>query len=109
MLRRVVLVVVGLCLWSHLALAEGKEAAYGNDAGYGVLAVFANIFYMPAKVVYATVGGLTGSLAYLCTVGDFDTAQSIWSPSLGGTYVITPAMLHSDEPILFSGTSYSKD
>src|SRR5216684_1706584 len=102
MWRRIAAMLVVLSLWGRVALAEGH---YGNDAGYGFLSVIANVFYMPAKLVYAIVGGVTGGLAYVCTVGNFETAQSVWSPSLGGTYVITPAMLRSDEPILFSGVS----
>jgi hypothetical protein len=94
---------MGLCLW--VAVARAADNDYASDAGYGVLAVVSNVFYMPAKIVYATLGGLTGSLAYLLTVGDFDTAEAIWSPSLGGSYVVTPAMLRSDEPILFNGPS----
>ena len=120
MMRRVAVAAVTLCLWSQVAVAEIREsgtqeapaAASGSawsDAGYGTLAVLTNILYMPAKIVYASVGLLTGSLAYLCTVGDEDTAKSIWNPSLGGTYVVTPAMLRSDEPILFSGVSHSKN
>jgi len=52
---------------------------------------------------------LTGGLAYLLTVGDTETAQKVWSPSVGGSYVITPAMLRGDEPILFNGPSYSNN
>ena len=122
MMRRVVLAAVTLCLWSQVAVAEIRESAAEEgaapasassfnwgDAGYGTLAVVTNIFYMPAKLVYASVGLVTGGLAYVLTVGDDDTAKSIWSPSLGGTYVVTPAMLRNDEPILFSGASHSKD
>lgn len=110
MVRRMMLIVVVCCLWFRVAGAETTtERTYGSEAGYGILAVTANILYMPAKVVYAFLGGLTGSMAYLLTVGSLDTAESIWSPSLGGTYVVTPAMLRNEEPILFSGASRSQD
>ena len=33
---------------------------YPNQAGWGVLAVLANVGYMPAKMIYALTGGLTG-------------------------------------------------
>jgi hypothetical protein len=91
------------------ATSTATHASYWSDAGYGVLATFSNIFYMPAKVVYAGVGLLTGSLGFVLTAGDGDIARSIWSPSLGGTYVITPGMLRGHEEILFSGPSYSND
>ncbi len=121
MMRRLVLVAVTLCLWSQVAVAEIQESGIKEppaatssefswgDAGYGSLAVLTNFFYMPAKIVYGSLGLLTGSLAYVLTVGDADAAMTIWSPSLGGTYVVTPAMLRSDEPILFSGPSHSKN
>jgi hypothetical protein len=76
-----------------------------ESAGWGVLAVFANVGYMPAKTIYALMGGLTGGLAFLCTGGDLDTASSIWEPSLGGTYVLTPGMIRGEDQILFAGPS----
>ena len=64
------------------------------------------MFYIPAKLVYATLGGLTGGIAYLLTVGNGDAAQGILSPSIGGTYVLSAEMLQGDQPILFSGESF---
>ncbi len=106
MVRRVAVIAVVLCLRLQVALADGD---YPSEAGYGVLAVATNLLYMPAKLVYATLGGLTGGLAYLLTVGDMDTAESIWSPSLGGTYVVSTRMLRGEDPVLFSGESHSKN
>jgi len=63
--------------------------------------------YIPVKLVYALLGGLTGALAYGLTGGNYGIAQSIWTPSLGGTYVVTPPMLRGDEAIYFSGESQS--
>jgi|SRR5215468_576290 len=107
MLRRMAVGVVVLSVWSCVALAADRDI--GSDAGYGVLAVLTNILYMPVKVVYAGLGGLTGSLAYLLTVGNLDAAQAVWNPSLGGDYIVTPSMLRGEEPILFNGPSYSKN
>lgn len=109
MVRRLILGGVMVCLLSRVALAETKESNYWSDAGYGTLAVVANLLYMPAKIVYAMLGTATGGLAYLVTVGNGDVAESIWSPSVGGSYVVTPAMVRGDEPILFNGASISKD
>lgn len=121
MMRKLVWAAVVLCLSYQAAVAEIRESGTEqpaaaassespwSDAGYGTLAVVSNILYMPVKIVYASVGLVTGGLAYVLTVGDDDVARTIWSPSLGGTYVVTPAMLRNDEPILFSGTSHSKN
>jgi len=122
MVRKVMIVLVVLCLLVQTGQAaqaaessknstkeSTKESSYWGDAGYGTLAVFANLLYMPVKVVYAGLGLVTGSLAYVLTVGNADTAQQVWSPSVGGSYVVTPAMLRGDEPVLFNGPSYSND
>ena len=119
MVRKMMLVLVVLCLVLQTAQAAETTAntkettkdssSYWGDAGYGTLAVFANLLYMPVKVVYASLGLVTGSLAYVLTVGNSDTAQQVWSPSMGGSYVVTPAMLRGDEPMLLNGPSYSND
>ena len=89
------------------AVARPADAAerYASDFGVGIGTVFVNLFYMPVKVVYATLGGLTGGLAYCLTGGRMDTASAVWRPSMGGTYVITPAMLRGEDPIYFSGVT----
>ncbi|HSD09501.1 MAG TPA: hypothetical protein VLF14_00825 [Candidatus Binatia bacterium] len=88
-----------------LCALAGPAAAkdYGNQAGWGFAAVLANLLYIPAKLVYATLGGVTGGLGYLLTAGNGDVAEKILAPSVGGTYVLTPDMLRGEQPILFSG------
>jgi len=88
--------------------AEEEEHRYASDFGVGVGAVFTNILYMPAKFVYATLGGVTGSFAYVLTGLNMDIAKSVWVPSLGGTYVVTPSMLKGEDRIYFSGTTQPK-
>ncbi len=109
MWRKWMLVGTFVFLLAQASLAQAKETHYWGDAGWGVLAVVANVVYMPVKIVYAGLGTLTGGLAYLLTVGDTETANKVWSPSIGGSYVVTPSMLRGDEPVLFNGPSYSSD
>lgn len=86
-----------------------RDGNFASDFGVGVGTVFVDLVYMPVKVVYATLGGLTGGFAFLLTGGRFDTAEAIWKPSLGGTYVITPRMLRGEDPIYFSGGSEEEE
>ncbi len=94
-----------------IALAAARPAAaidapeYANDFGLGVGTVLCDLVYMPLKVVYATLGGITGGFAFVLTGGRTEIASAIWRPSLGGTYVLTPGMLRGDEQIYFSGTT----
>ena len=93
-----------LAVLTALATAQPAEAGYLEDAGWGSLTVLSNVVYMPAKLCYATLGGLTGGLAYALTAGDLQTAETVWVTTMGGTYVVTPGMLQGQEPIAFSGT-----
>ena len=72
--------------------------------GWGALTGLSNLVYVPAKLVYAGLGGLTGGLALGLTGGDVGTAQAIWEPSLGGDYFLTPGMVQGEESISFAGT-----
>lgn len=97
------LIVAAALLAALLAAPRTARAEYGDEAGWGILSVIANVGYMPAKTIYATLGGLTGGLAYVCTGGNYETASNIWGMSLGGTYALTPAMLRGEQPIAFAG------
>jgi hypothetical protein len=74
-----------------------------STVGWGALTGLSNLLYVPAKLVYASVGGLTGGLALGLTGGDMNTAQAIWEPSLGGDYFLTPGMIQGDESFSFAG------
>ena len=109
MWRRILLIAVLVCACSGAVLAQtstNQEGSTWDDAGWGVLTLGANLFYIPAKVVYAGAGAVTGGLAYALTVGDAETAHKIWSPSLGGSYVVTPSVLRGEDPVQFSGPKY---
>ncbi len=72
-------------------------------AGYGAGALLCNVLYIPAKLVYAILGGVVGGGTYLITAGNQQAANTVWRSSLGGDYVVTPQMLAGQQPINFSG------
>ena len=74
-----------------------------QGVGYGAGSLLTNVVYIPAKLVYAILGGLVGGGAWCLTGGNSQTANTIWRSSLGGDYVVTPDMLAGKEPIHFSG------
>jgi hypothetical protein len=96
-------VLVGALALPAGALAEETKQA-GREAGIGLATVVANIFYIPAKVGYAAVGGITGGLTYALTGGNLDAAEKVWVASGGGDYVLSPQHLQGREKIQFSGT-----
>ncbi len=71
--------------------------------GAEIGAFFANIPYLTAKVAYAGLGGFAGGLAYVLTGGDELAACRIWTPSMRGTYILTPEHLRGKKPIRFAG------
>jgi hypothetical protein len=105
------MVSLGLCslLISAAGVAPAQaKSTYWSEFGWGLAAVGTNLFYFPTKLVYATMGGLTGGVAYALTVGNLESAQTIWSPALGGTWVVSPEILQGREPLLLFGESYEK-
>ena len=88
-----------------LGTTRPAHAGFLEDAGWGSLTVLSNLVYMPVKMVYAGLGGITGGLAFALTGGDVDTAEKVWVPSMGGTYIVTPSMLRGEESIAFSGSA----
>ena len=77
-------------------------ADYLEDAGIGTATVAANVFYIPAKLTYATLGGITGSLAYVLTGTNREIAERVWKPSMGGDYVLKRQHIRGEETIYFS-------
>jgi len=87
-----------------LLTPTAARADFLEDAGMGTLTVLANVGYIPVKLVYAILGGVTGGFAYVLTGANYNVAERIWVPSLGGHYVLNTDQLRGNEPIYFSGT-----
>jgi hypothetical protein len=94
--------VVGGLVTAALLSPPLARADYLEDAGMGTATVLANVLYMPAKLVYATLGGITGGFAYVLTGANYQVAERVWTPSLGGNYVLNPEQLRGNQPIYFS-------
>lgn len=84
---------------------QAAEPAVGEELGYGVGSVLANVVYMPAKITYAGLGLLTGGLGYVLTAGRADVANNIIYPSVKGNYVVTPSHLKGTDPLYFVGAA----
>jgi hypothetical protein len=85
-----------------VTLPVQAQADFLEDAGTGTATVLANVVYIPTKLVYATLGGITGGFAYVLTGANYQVAEKIWVPSLGGNYVLSPDQLFGNQPIYFS-------
>lgn len=102
--RRMVvgILLCGVLFGASPPVAHAEESTFSN-VGAGIGAAFANLLYIPGKLVYAALGAVTGTLAYGLTLGNMDVASGIWEPTIGGTYVLTPDMMRGEEPIRFNG------
>ena len=78
---------------------ERAENAWGN-VGMGAAVVGVNLLYVPAKLTYAVLGGVTGGFA-LVLAHDKAVADRIWEPAFGGDYFVTPAHLRGEQPLHF--------
>lgn len=85
------------------AAQPAAEQSVAEEAGYGVGAALASIFYIPAKVTYAGLGLLTGGVGYVLSGGSAEVANNIIYPAVRGNYLVTPSNLKGTEPIYFVG------
>ena len=81
--------------------SNSKEAS--SDFGIGVVTALANIVYMPVKVTYGVMGGITGGFAYVLSGANRNVAEGVWVPSLGGDYVLTTDHMTGREQVHFNG------
>ncbi|MFI5316225.1 MAG: hypothetical protein ACHQ6T_11030 [Myxococcota bacterium] len=100
------------------AIAGAPVAARADEApernimlhyGLGLGAVLCTLVYGPVKVVYATLGSITGGLAYLLTGGRLDVPREIIQPAIRGDYVVTPEHLTFNQPLQFVGKERALD
>jgi hypothetical protein len=88
---------------------EAESELTWKSVGSGVGAAASNVVYVPAKLVYGTLGGIFGGAGYALTGGNQRVANTIWRSSLGGDYIITPDMVTGKAPVHFSGPTSSAD
>jgi hypothetical protein len=86
-----------------LSMAEDSAAEVGKESGLGAAAALSSLLYGPAKILYATGGVIIGGFAYAFTAGDTEVASKVFTRSLRGDYVITPAILTGDDTLEFIG------
>jgi hypothetical protein len=106
MVCAVVLAAAPMQAQERYGALDEEPPGVATQLGLGMASVGINLGYMPAKMLYALGGGLVGLLAWGVTAGNTDVAKGIFSPSFGGSWAVTPRMLHGDEPIMFNGPTY---
>ncbi|MGD9852753.1 MAG: hypothetical protein AB7T38_15980 [Nitrospirales bacterium] len=93
----------------NVSLAAEEGTSESNEAMLGFGSGLLTLVYLPAKTVYAILGSVVSGLTYAVTGGDWETAKSVFEPSVYGTYVITPDHLKGNEPVRFYGSSPYQD
>ena len=91
-----------ICMLAVPAFSGIARADYLEDAGMGTAAVAANVVYVPVKLGYALLGGVTGGVAYVLTGANYNVAERVWVPSMGGNYVLSTDHIRGTERIQFS-------
>lgn len=88
-------------------LGGPSAPAGGMGVATAAALVGANLLYVPAKGIYAAVGGLTGCMV-LALSHDPSVAHDVWSRTLGGDYVVRPEHLRGEAPLHFAGSEPAK-
>lgn len=107
MTRLFLFIMLGILLVSLLggtpSFAQTYSDSPSTEVGLNIASWIATIPYGASKLVYAGLGGVIGSLAYILTLGGDEPTTTLWEKSLLGTYVLTPEHLTGEEPIRFVG------
>ena len=64
--------------------------------------------YDGIKMAVAVLGTVAGGMGITFTGGEKVTSEKIWSPALGGEYVVTPAHLRGEKDLHFFGSTPTK-
>ena len=101
-----IMTVMGLTMippGSTLAEDQSSSTDSSNDTGIQVASWLLTVPYCAGKSAFAIAGSVVGSLGYAFSGGNSETAQSIWTKTVYGTYILRPAHLRGEEPIQFLG------
>ena len=74
-----------------------------DNAGIQVASWLLTIPYCVGKSAFAVAGSVVGGLGYAFSGGNSKTAESVWTTSIYGTYILRPAHLRGEEPVHFLG------
>jgi hypothetical protein len=93
------LLVGGAAAGTAASVEESQR--HDHSATTYVGTVLANVFYFPAKVLFAAGGAVASGITYLATVGNRSTTAEVWNSTVGGDYVVTPDMVAGYESVRF--------
>lgn len=103
-----IMTVMGLTMippGSALAGDQASSTDSSESTGIQVASWLLTVPYCAGKSAFAVAGSVVGGLGYAFSGGNSETAQSIWTKSVYGTYILRPAHLRGDEPIQFLGNA----
>jgi hypothetical protein len=86
--------------WADDAASGGEGS---DETGIQVGAWALTVPYIIGKGAFALGGAVVGGLGYAFSGGNYDTAKTVWTKSIYGTYIIRPAHLRGEEPVHFIG------
>lgn len=107
----VVVMMMAICMGltmipavSSLADDRVSDTNSSDDTGMKVASWALTVPYCATKAAFAIAGSVVGGLGYAFSGGDAKAAESVWTTSVFGTYILRPAHLRGEEPIHFLGT-----
>ena len=106
--RSIVVMLIAICMVLTMippasTLADDQVSNSSDDTGMKVASWALTVPYCAAKAAFAVAGSVVGGLGYAFSGGDTKAAESVWTTSVYGTYILRPAHLRGQEPIHFLG------
>lgn len=103
------LLVVSLLGAPSAGFAASTAAETGREGGLGAAAALSTLIYGPVKLLYATGGLIVGGFAWALTAGDSQVAETVFTRTMRGTYVLTPDHLTGEREVVFIGREVDEE
>jgi hypothetical protein len=94
---------IGLILLPPGSALANTSSDSSDGTGIEVASWALTVPYVIGKGTFALGGAVVGGLGYVFSGGNVNTAKSVWTRSIYGTYIIRPAHLRGEEPVHFFG------
>lgn len=102
------LYLTGLPTMACAGTMEDYDTEESNSMKLKIASGGLTFLYLPIKATYAGLGGIVGGIAYIFGGGDEEMGEVVWTPTIKGNYIITPAHLRGEKPVQFFGQEESE-
>lgn len=100
------LMLMGIVL-GRPAAGLAQEQSPATEVGLAVGSAATNLFYTPVKLIFATLGLVSGSMVGVMTGGSERAAYAFWVPTASGDFFFKPEHMENHADMKMIGDDYA--